>query len=1212
MNRFVLALAFTAIVGVAGANRAAAQESRASLGGRVTDAQGAVMPNVDVVVTSDDTGVKQQTKTNDQGNWIVRFLIPGRYNFTVTAPGFQQSQQTGIVLQTADNKLVDVQLQLGATQQTISVTAEAMLVDTTSATSGTVITSEQITEMPSMSRVTTLLATLSPGVVAQDQNQNVAHLWSYNAASEFTANGGRNNIRSNSFELDGMPNVRDSGKVAFMPPPEAVAEFRVQMNAYDASIGRQAGATVQMTIKNGTSAYHGGLYEFNQNNFLNAKMFQTNLVGGSNPPVHFNEYGGTFGGPVWIPKLYDGRNRTFFFVSFDGTRNQDPRFSIRSVPTAEERQGDFSQSFTTQLVRGELVRYPIQVYDPASVDAKGFRQLFPGMRIPASRQSNIAQKILGYIPLPNKPSEPTSNATNNFVPDSTRQNKMAVLAIRLDQSWNNWHKSFASLRWYHEDELTNNYYNSPATGQYQSRIPMGLGLDHVWTVDAYKILNLRWNISRYVDDNRDNGAGFDPAKLGVPARLISQMEKPSFPRITGIFGDIGAGSAGNFTGTSYYTWSAAMTQVRGNMTMKYGGDFWVLQRAARNIGSQGTYDFGSNWTRQQTTVSGGVGNGSTMAAYLLGLPQGGSFPRNASSMYSQRFYAVYFQNDWRVTPKLTVNAGLRWDYERPAVERFNRMTSNYDPTALNPISDLAQAKYAAILAANAANPVVQVLARLVPAGSYKVYGAQLFAGVGGQSRQVYNGDFRQFQPRAGFAYRLFPRTVIRGGFGRFVQASWDNGGQNGFSRSTSFIHTRDNYTTPYDTLENPFRDGILEPTGSSLGPLTNLGQGVNWLNQNPQRPYSWEYSLHLQQEFRGWLFEVGYTHNKTSGIGWDMNQNLPDYEVWKQLRTPRFDANGRPFDKQLWDELIPNPFYQLPGVTGSIASNQNIAMSQFVRPIKILGDVNRGVNPWGKNQYDAMLVKVERRFRSGFSIINSFTWSKLFEDTSFWGPQVAGLVAEHKLGGEDRPFNLSIAPIWEFPIGRGKKVWGSMPRVADAVLGGWQLSGHYRIQSGTPTVFDTDSFFDGQNFALPRDQQSLDRWFDTTHFVRFPDKNTDVSAYPAWTGIQQMPGFNYKPAAGDTIKNGVYQDFATYIRRYPTRWAMVRNSRTNEMNMGVYKNFRIRERVKIQYRFETFNTLNHPRFSGPNTNPGSGSFGRVTPAQQNNPRMVQMALKINF
>jgi hypothetical protein len=1189
-----------------------AQDARAKLGGRVVDAQGGVVAGAEVVVTSEDTSVKQTTKTNTDGNWVVQFLNPGSYSFTVTSAGFKQAERHGITLQTSDNKLIDVELELGATTQQISVTAEASLIDTTSAVSGTVITRQEIIEMPSSSRVSTLLATLSPGVMAQDQNNNPIHLWSYLAGSQMTADGGRNNTRSNEFELDGMPNVKSGGNVGFMPAPDAIQEFRVQINAYDASIGRQAGATVQMSLKSGTNQYHGNLYEFNQNNALNANLFQTNLQGGPRPPIHLNEYGGTLGGPVRIPKVYNGKEKTFFFVSYTRFQDSEPRFSIRSVPTALEREGDFTQSFTTQVVSGQRVRYPIQVYDPLSVDSSGNRTLFPGMVIPASRQSSIAQKILSYVPLPNTISDPTSNATNNFVPSGSQLDTMPILTMRFDQSWNNSHKSFANLRSYHQTGIGTSDFHNVSTGNVGQRISKGIGLDHVWTLSSSRVLDLRFNLTRYEEPGIDNGAGFNPTALGFQQSFVSQMEKPSFPRITGLFGDIGTGNAGSYTNTSYYTWTAVMTQVKGNMTFKYGGEAWALQHAGRSIGNQGQFDFGSNWTRQNATVGGGVGNGSTPAAFLLGLPQGGNFPRNANSFYSQHYFALYMQNDWRVTPKLTVNLGFRWDVETPVTERYNRMTPNYDPTALNPISGAAQAAYAQILAANASNPAVQQLAQLVPASAFQVRGAQAFAGVDGQSRGVFNTDFKQFQPRAGFAYRLGPHTVVRGGIGRFTQASFETAGQNGFSRSTPFIASQDNFFTPNDTLANPFRSGILAPTGSSLGPLTNLGQGVDWLNQNPSRFYSWEYSLHLQHQIKGWLFEAGYTHNKTYDIWWGLNQNLPSFSLWKQLRAPQFDASGRPLDMLAWDQLVPNPFYQLPGVNGSVGSSRNIALNQFLNPVTILGGITENDNPWGKNGYDALLVKVEHRFTNGFSVINSFTWSKLFEDTAWVGPEIAGRHIEHKLGGEDRPFHLSIAPIWEIPVGRGKKLWSAMPKVVNVVLGGWQLSGQYNIQSGVPVVFGTDSFFSGKDFALPRDKQSLNAWFDTSQFVPFPSKNADISNYPAWTGIQNLPGYNYKPAPSDSIKNGVYQDFATFIRTYPTRWGDVRASRVNNLDAGIFKNFQIRERFRLQYRFEAFNAFNHVRFPGPDTNPGAAAFGRVTPTEQNQPRQIQMALKIYF
>ena len=277
VNRVIACLIFLSLLAPVDSR---AQESRATLGGKVADSMGAVIPDASVVVTSEETGVRQSVRTNHQGNWIVPFLIPGHYSFTVSLPGFKTFERKGLTLQAADNKQIDTVLEIGNIRETVEVRAETPLIDTTSATSGTVITQEQITEIPTLSRVTTLFATLSPGVVAQDQNQNVAHLWSYNAASQFTVNGGRNVEYSNTFELDGMPNIRDSGKVGFVPPPDAIQEFRVQMNAYDSSLGRQAGSTVQMVLKSGGAAYHGSLYEFNQNNKLNANLFHTNLSGG--------------------------------------------------------------------------------------------------------------------------------------------------------------------------------------------------------------------------------------------------------------------------------------------------------------------------------------------------------------------------------------------------------------------------------------------------------------------------------------------------------------------------------------------------------------------------------------------------------------------------------------------------------------------------------------------------------------------------------------------------------------------------------------------------------------------------------------------------------------------------------------------------------------------------------------------------------------------
>jgi hypothetical protein len=1211
--------------------RAGAQESRATLQGRVSDSTGAVVPGAAVTVTSTDTQVKQQTTTNASGNWTVRFLNPGNYSVTVASEGFQTMERTGIRLQTADSKQLDVVLELGAVNQTMVVSAEAPLIDTSASTAGTVIEGAAVAEMPMLSRIPFLLATMSPGVVALDQNQNVAMMWSNNAASEFNVNGGRG-TRANEFLIDGMPNTKRD-RVAFIPPADSVAEFKIMSNAYDAQYGRQAGGTINVSVKSGSMEYHGGVYEFFRNSALNANLFQSNRSGQAKVPAHYNLYGGTFGGPVVIPKLYSKKNQTFFFVNYEGIRNSDPRFTTRSVPTEQERNGDFNGSFTTRVIGGMTERVPITIFDPLTIDTArtatnggvsaqnpnfGYRTPFPGNVIPTNRMSPIALNILKFVPLPNAASLPTGNASSNFVPSSTRNNKMATFVTRVDHSWSNAHKSFGSLRWNHMDELTGDDFANVATGNSLTRINRGLGLDHVWTMSASRILNLRFNVTRFMEPGYSNGAGFNPEELGFPKSFVSKMEKISFPRITNIFGDIGGG-AGSVANSTQYSWNANITQVKQNLTFRYGAEYRVIQEADSNYGNQSgefSFESGANWTRRRYDTS-ETGYGSTMATFLLGQPYAGSIPRNANRFDSMHYYAFFLQADWRATSRLTFNFGMRWDHERPFIERFNRVTSDYDPTELSPVSDAAQAAYTSILADVLKDPVRYPfgpqLAQLVPASSYRVYGVQKFAGVNGEPVTAMNPTWNQWQPRMGFAYRLRPNTVLRGGFGRFAQGTGVKGGQNGFSRSTSFNASLDSRLTAWDTLDNPFRNGISEPTGSALGPLTNLGQGVNWNNRDTEQPYSWDYSLFLQHELKGWLMEAGYSHNQTYNIYWDLQQNDIGFENWNLLRTARFDANGKPLAKPyLGDEQIPNPFRGLANVSGSRSTGELISVYDLMRPIKILGGQARANNPWGVNQYDALQMKVQRRFSKGFGVLVAYTFSKLFENTSFWGPEISGPIVEHKLGGEDRPHKVSIAPIYELPFGRGKQFGQRMPRVVDAVLGGWQLSGQYTIQSGSPVVFGTDSFFDGQDFSIARNDRTLSRWFETEHFVKFPNSMDDLSLYPAWTGVHSMPGANYKPQTAADPRNGVYADFGNYVRRYPTRWANVRSSRVNELNLGIFKNFRIEERWKIQFRTEMFNSFNHPRFPGPETNPGSANFGRVGEFQNNQARIIQLALKISF
>jgi hypothetical protein len=723
-------------------------------------------------------------------------------------------------------------------------------------------------------------------------------------------------------------------------------------------------------------------------------------------------------------------------------------------------------------------------------------------------------------------------------------------------------------------------------------------------------------VTRFEEPSINNGFGFDPRQLGFSDSYVAKMEVLSFPRFDDLFGGVGNG-AGSFNATTYYNWTGSVTKVDGTRTWRAGGEFRILQEAGSGYGNQaGQFNFNGDWTRRRYEVS-EQGYGATLASFLLGMPSGGSFNRNANRFDSMHYWAFYAQNDWRITPKLTINMGMRWDYQRPFIERFDRQTSDFDPTYVHPISNAARAAYADSIAQMRANPAqypyVNDVVRLVPVESFTVRGRQLFAGVDGQPRTAVNGRWDQWQPRIGFAYQLTPKTVVRGGLGRFVQGTANKGGQNGFSRSTPFQRSLDAGLTPHDTLAAPFRDGILEPTGASLAEWTNFGQGVNWQLRDSAVPYSWEYSFHLQHEYKSWLFEAGYSHNKTYDIGWDLQQNYISFNDWSTYRTPRFDAAGKPLARPyLTDEQVPNPFRNLPGVTGSLATSQFRNLGDLMRPLPYLGDAARSANPWGKNQYDSLQLKAQRRFSKGFSALVSYTFSKLFEDTSFWGPEISGPIAEHKLGGEDRPHKLSVAPIFEIPIGRGRKLFANAPKVVDAFIGGWQLSGQYIIQSGAPIVFGTNGFYDGESMKLPSDQRTLNKYFDTSHLVKFPNSGDNLALWPAWTGVHNMPGANFVPQSASDPRNGVYASFGNNVRRWPTRWGNLRWDGVNDANLRISKNFRITERNRLQFIAEGFNVFNHPRFDAPNADPGSSAFGTVAPSQINLSRVIQFALKLSF
>jgi hypothetical protein len=1221
-----LSLILLLVTTIFAANRIAGQDARATVGGLVADTQGGRIPNARVTVVSDDTGVNRTTVSNGEGLWQAQFLLPGHYHFTVSAPGFKTEVRRGIELHAADIKSFDVQLSVGSEAQSVTVIAgdSATLIDTSAAVSGAIINSKELEELPTQSHLVTLFATLSAGVQQQDQGTNVIRPWSNTAASQYETNGGRNSSWTNSFLLDGMPNTKGGGEISFLPPVDSIQEFRVQTNAYDSSIGRQSGATMNMATRSGGKAYHGVLYEHNQNSMLNARVWGD--TSGKPLDVHYNQFGGTFGGPVWIPKVYNGKDRTFFFVSFDKTFSRGPESQIRSVPTALERSGDFSQTWTSQLVNGTRQISYYHIYNPFVVvktpgSTYGNRAEFgtfgaPGGEvIPQSLLNPVAQAILKFVPLPNHANDGTCSTCNNYWDVATNAATFPEFAARVDQNWNNNHHSFLMVGYSNLNQDQPNHFHTIATGQYLGRTSERLALDHTWTISPTVVLDLRANVARFYSPNYYNGAGYDPTQLGMPSSFASLLKKPSFPYITGIAGtgtnsgtnaNFGTSEAGSTSADTNYTWGATMTQVLGRHTLHYGAEYWILQSASGGIGKPGQFDFDGSWTKPNYNQSCGTAQCSATASFLLGLPAGGNLPINASALYSQHFYAGFVQEDWRMTSKLTINVGMRYDLQTGVTERFDRLTDRYDPNAVNPIDASAKTAYQATVASS---PDLQTY---MPAANFVSRGALLFAGVNGTPRGA-NDSNGQWQPRLGFAYQIRPNTVIKGGWGRFAAASYNKGNQNGFSTSTSLVASQDSQITPWDTLSNPFRNGVVQPTGSSLGAMTNLGSAPTWDDPNLGRLYNWQASLQLQQQVGRWLMTVGgsYENQQAISVAWNMNQ--PSFDAWKTLQQPVFNTDGTVVGTLRWNNKVSNPYYKLPGVTGgTIGSSSTISMNQLLNPIPYLGTVNQN-RPTGQNHYYALQSQVERRYRNGFSFNGAFTWSKMFEDTSFIGPQIAGNKIEHKLGGEDRPFNLVLSGIWDLPIGRGKLVGGNMPRILDSIVGGWEINGKFGAQSGLVDAFSATAgyFWSGKSAALSKDQRTYGQYFDTSQFVAFPTSSTDTTNYPTWTGLQSMPGGSYHSTG--SIKNATYNDFAAYIQTFPSRWGNIRQQGIVSLDTGVYKNVPIHDAIRLQLRMSAFNVTNHPRFGAADTNPSSSTFGQV-PHQStvNQARTIELGGKLYF
>jgi hypothetical protein len=1157
-------------VGLFCAGALSAQVATGRITGRVSDSSGGMIAGAIVKATNIHTNVEVSTKTTSDGVFDIPNLIPNEYRLEVDMPGFKHYSQGPIDVRVEDVLTLPVKLEVGSQSESVTVNSEAALVDTSETAIGQVTDTKRIEDLPLPANNPFVPSMFAVNVTSLIAITSTLDPSANNQVGEVIAAGTL--YGQTMLALDGMPNMDETGGqyAGVVPPAEIIQEVKISATPYDASLGHFTGAMINMVTKSGTNGLHGALVFYNTNTDLNALEFfakrSVDTLAAGGPVTHadlrsvvpyigYNRYRGVIGGPLVVPKLYNGRNKTFWMYAGDYFYEPYSSNGFYTVPTPAERTGNFS----SLLALGNSY----QIYDPYSAVATAgghlSRSPLPGNIIPASELSPVAQNLLKYYPLPNTTG--TATGANNYtgVPNSSID--QADQFGRIDQVISDNDRIFLSYNRSCILALQNRYLGGEElgivapTGTIQNNCHQAFTLDNVLTPAPSWVVHLSYGAIRYRSLVPSTSAGVNLAQLGFSPELIAQVPATTglgpaatLPALTIDGGNItGIGStSGSQNGELYNLFFASATHIVGAHSIKFGTEFRTTAYTAHSYGNLvPAYTFGQSWmTATDTSAAAPFGQG--LASFLYGLPTTGSISRNDSSAELSKMFAWYVQDDWKVTPKLTVNLGLRHELEFPETERFNRANRGFDLTDPNPVDAAAQAAYAL-----SPSP-------LLPASQFNVPGGILF--VSPSNRGLYNTNALNLMPRIGIAYQVNNSTVVRAGYGIFYEsfaADFVQPTQNGFSNTTSIVPTLNNGLTFQSTLDNyPFPQGIQLPTGSSLGMETFLGKADTYFNTGNHQAYDQRWSLNIQHQFGSRiLLDVGYTGNRATHLAvsdaWDSIP--PQYLSQSPFRDNTTIAN--------LGAQVANPFVNIPAFSGTTLGTTTLATSQLLLPYPeftgVTGTIDRGFS-W----YHGLSVRMEKRFAHGFTIQSNYTWSKFMSANSELNGPLSPLAQSVNAG--DRPQQWSPNAIYELPFGRGKQFLSNANGWEDRVVGGWQVQGIYEAQSGSPMAFGDVLYLGGSlhNIVLPKSQRSISEWFNTS-------------------------GFDTKSA--DQLSDN--------YRTFPLELTGARNPGINVMGLSAIKRIRIREKMDFEVHAEAKNAFNHPSWGAPNLTPTSTLFGQITSSQ---------------
>lgn len=1185
---------------------ALAQVYSGSLTGLVTDPAGAVVPGAAAVVTDENKGFKYSATTGSDGRYVLRNLPPGSYRLDVSAPGMRTYTRANISMTVGQNSEADVMFQVQGTTETVEVNASAPLLQTQDASTGQLINQKFINDLPLTSRNVFNLALLSPGV-----SQAPGGSFGLNAgATNFISNGGRNSTAD--IVMDGVSQTNQENNsgittALYTPPVDAVQEFKVQQNTYSADIGFGGNTVINVVTKSGTNQFHGSLFEFLQNSALNANNWFNNQNGAKISPKKQNQFGGTFGGPI-------RKDKTFFFVDYQGTIARSTGTARAGVPSAAERQGDFGElcsrvggSFDAT---GKCSAAGGQIWDPltgtysSSLNGAVRSQFVPFNNLatytspgnakligtpyavpirPGNLIDPVALKMMQYFPMPNVAvGTGAYNPLNNWIGTNGSSSDDHRFDVKIDQRISD--ASMLSGRFSRSmgtSHGVNCFGNiaDPCTQGPNSGHSYSASLAFTHTFSPTLVLNATYGWARsfsLTEGVAQDFKDFSPVTtLGLPQYILSSGFVAS-PNIT--FGNgYQAVSSQNLGSQTFsilhypldtHDLSVTMNKIKGKHEFKFGWEGRMHRISFLQVGyPEGQFSFSQTGTSQ--TPASGTG-GDPLASLLIGFPQGGSGYGVDVAVTTQNYaHAWFFQDNWRMSNKLTLNLGLRYELTLPRTERYNRM-SWIDPNAVSPVQ--------------------------VP-GLPQLKGGLVFAN--DNQRSPYNVDPNNLGPRIGLAYQAPGGMVIRTGYGIFFEpvkgaaSGTGGGGFSGFNWNTPLLTTYQNdNATPYSRISNPFPSGIQFPPGSSLGLATGLGLGISGPNRTwNATPYMQAWNFGVQREVKNILVDLNYvgtkgTHLYFGGAG-TLNYLGPGVENLSADQITQLNS------------FVTNPFYGIITNPASSLSAATVQQSQLLKPYPQFTGFSGNDPPWANSIYHSLQVRVEKRFSSGLQVLGTYVFSKSIDDASVacgcttWLGGATSLqdpnrrYLERSLSQFDIPHVLQFSYVYNIPFGKGKHFGSSWNGYVDAVLGGWQTNGIWRFDNGMPIALSVSN-----SRPLP----------------------TYGAQRPNLTGpLTRNDGANWLTQYFATPSNAVTPAAFT-VGNAPREVSTARAPGTATSALSLFKQFglsKVREGSFLEFRAEAFNALNHPQFAPPNTVVGSSAFGTVT-SQANSPRQVQLGLKLYF